>query len=117
MMFWCSTVVPALKALHRRHGVRRAFVFEDTCVLAPGVFFDEVSKQTSGHSGCLFGNENYEMRDNEPYWFGSKALCITADWWLELEIVLDNTLPKDLRPLFLIDFLALVNPGFVQTNL
>ncbi len=37
MMFWYTTVLPALVFLETHHGITRAFVVEDTCLLAPGV--------------------------------------------------------------------------------
>jgi hypothetical protein len=34
MMLWYTTVLPALKQLELSHDVQRAFVVEDTCLLA-----------------------------------------------------------------------------------
>ena len=36
MTFWYTTVLPALRQLELNQGVQRAFVVEDTCLLAAG---------------------------------------------------------------------------------
>jgi hypothetical protein len=46
MMFWYATVLPALLFLETHHGIKRAFVVEDTCLLAPGVTFQDVDEAT-----------------------------------------------------------------------
>ena len=60
MMFWYSTVLPALKMLNSEWGVEEAFVLEDTCLLASGVTFADVYKETKPWPASIFGYGKYE---------------------------------------------------------
>jgi hypothetical protein len=95
MMVWYTTVLPVLHKMQQLFDVQRACVFEDTCILAPDVHFDDVCNATSDYSGSLFGYGLHEMRDGELNSFGTKALCITKEWWQRLAVILENTELKD----------------------
>ena len=76
--------------MDNNYGLDRAYVCEDTCLLAPGVSFAAVENATQNFSGSIFGYGKYELTENNVSWFGSKGLCVSAQWWRPMSIVLEN---------------------------
>ena len=95
MMFWYTTVLPALLQLEINHGIYRAFVVEDTCLLAPGIFYHDIEFATRTWRASLFGYGRFDEGAKGPLWHGTKGLCVTAPWCHSLSIVLDNMRPQD----------------------
>jgi hypothetical protein len=90
MMFWYTTVLPALLILEMEYGDSCAFVVEDTCLLAPGVTYDDVVRATRGTAASLFGYGGYAIGKKGLQWHGTKGLFVTARWCHVLNIVLGN---------------------------
>jgi hypothetical protein len=95
MMFWYTTVLPALLVLENTKSISRAFVVEDTCLLAPGIVFDDVERATRDTRASLFGYGRFDDGPRGPQWHGTKGLCVTAAWCHSLAIVLENMRPQD----------------------
>ena len=80
MFCWYTTVLPAMEELFLSRKVQRAFVVEDTCLLAAGVTCDIVDAATNDWPATLFGYGNYQKKGRGLNWHGSKGLSVTAPW-------------------------------------
>jgi hypothetical protein len=95
MMFWYTTVLPALRPLELTQSMQSAFVVEDTCLLAAGVTLEVLAAETQGWPASLFGYGNYEKHGERLSWHGTKGLYVTAPWCREMTIVLENMRPEN----------------------
>ena len=98
MMFWYTTVLPALLALELESGVQGAFVFEDTCLLAGNVTYSVVREETRSTPAAVFGYGGYEKSgDGRISWHGTKGLWVTAPWWRQMSTVFENMHVTDFK--------------------
>ena len=95
MTLWHTTVLPALLQLEQKLYAKCVFVVQDTCLLAPGVYYQHVDLATKQWPASLFGYGMYEMQGASLSWHGTKGLCVTANWWHQMNIVFENLRQHD----------------------
>ena len=91
MLFWRTTVLPAVKRLAELTGCKDFFICEDNVVLADGVVFAMVVACVQIPASVWgYGNFIRSPGKQHPFWHGILGVYVSVEFCAKLEIMLDN---------------------------
>ena len=96
MMYWYGVTLPVCIALSKKHPeLEGFFLFEDTCILSPGVTYEAVYDEVVQHKAAIFAYGGFQPSRPGPRWHGSKGIYVTAQWCKKMLVILESMHLKD----------------------
>ena len=91
LIIYYTTLFPAVKDICARHNCSGVFVMEDTCIVIPGIEYNDVRVDVATCRAGVFGYGDRVLDKGDEGWNGTKGFYMTPEWCEEMTTILRNT--------------------------